>query len=435
MQPEKILHSQDVSDPARRRLLTNFVEQLKPPRLSYDVDLRLNRFLQTKISRRIALASGIAAATTYVFPRVYGSVIEAMRMPDDLILQDLSEIDSNSVAFGSSPHNNSLEEMLSLNEQIGYDAPTTNLFHTWDISGRNWRDQKVGRPHVAPKVTNDELFHTAKTFVDHDVLTIITTGPGETGSDHRFRLLDLVEGDPGLVAYVRDFAQRCKDLEEMVIVRLFIEGNGNWLSYGNNGLNTSRDYIAAWKKTVDIFRKEGADNVLFFWCPNSTINPINTAPIDTYYPGPEYVDIVGANVFDRHQTELISILDGHLTFNFDGYFVQPDVSPLANFGKDIVFLQKTEKPKVLGEFGSMRRNQARTVYEETIAELAIRAGFKQLLWFFWNKTGQGILERNWMPRKDQGMIEMLNRMTHAPYAYQKPKRNNREQLLYQLFAA
>ena len=95
MQPEKILHSQDVSDPARRRLLTNFVEQLKPPRLSYDVDLRLNRFLQTKISRRIALASGIAAATTYVFPRVYGSVIEAMRMPDDLILQDLSEIDSN----------------------------------------------------------------------------------------------------------------------------------------------------------------------------------------------------------------------------------------------------------------------------------------------------------------------------------------------------
>jgi ribosomal protein L24E len=55
-------------------------------------------------------------------------------------------------------------------------------------------------------------------------------------------------------------------------------------------------YIAAYKQIWNIFQEEGASNVAFVWAPNA--NSLARPPI-LFYPGPEYVNWIGADLNDR----------------------------------------------------------------------------------------------------------------------------------------
>jgi len=51
-----------------------------------------------------------------------------------------------------------------------------------------------------------------------------------------------------------------------------------------------QSYITAYRKVKDIFKKEGANNVIWLWSPAGEYNAI------FYYPGDEYIDIVGVTI-------------------------------------------------------------------------------------------------------------------------------------------
>jgi beta-mannanase len=93
-----------------------------------------------------------------------------------------------------------------------------------------------------------------------------------------------------------------------VLIRLFGgEFNGSWW-YGQSPLAnhnlTPADFVAAWRRVVDIFREVGAANVSFAWIPVVyPDHPVTWVDSDiaAYYPGDSYVDWVGADTGDsRH---------------------------------------------------------------------------------------------------------------------------------------
>lgn len=105
---------------------------------------------------------------------------------------------------------------------------------------------------------------------------------------------DVLDGkyDDFLHAYAADVAR----FGHPVLFRPFNEMNGDWCNY--SAYWTARDcstYVELYRYIYSIFEEEGANkNTLWVWNPNEKSFPAfawNNA--DNYYPGDEYVDIVG----------------------------------------------------------------------------------------------------------------------------------------------
>jgi hypothetical protein len=77
------------------------------------------------------------------------------------------------------------------------------------------------------------------------------------------------------------------------IIRIGWEANGDWFAWSAaNGHQA--DYIAAFQHVVGIFRA-ASPGFLMDWCVN--IGAVNV-PADQIYPGDQYVDIIGMDIYD-----------------------------------------------------------------------------------------------------------------------------------------
>jgi endoglucanase len=110
-------------------------------------------------------------------------------------------------------------------------------------------------------------------------------------------------------AVIARAARNVADMGETVLIQPGWEMNGNW-QYAwqgyENGANAAaaRAYTDAYRRVVDIFRREGAHNVRWLFSPN-TGNPIamGSGPghwnwYANYYPGDRYVDYVAVHGFN-----------------------------------------------------------------------------------------------------------------------------------------
>jgi hypothetical protein len=57
------------------------------------------------------------------------------------------------------------------------------------------------------------------------------------------------------------------------------------------------EFVAAWRRYVTIFRREGADNVAFVWTP--IVESAGAKPYEPFFPGDEFVDYVGLDGYNR----------------------------------------------------------------------------------------------------------------------------------------
>lgn len=98
-------------------------------------------------------------------------------------------------------------------------------------------------------------------------------------------------------AYFEEAADTVKEFNAPVFISLNHEMNGTWYPYseGAGSGATSADFVASWRRIVDIFRRRGADNAAFVWSPN--VPDIGPVPFTKYYPGDEYVDWVGVSFY------------------------------------------------------------------------------------------------------------------------------------------
>jgi beta-mannanase len=70
---------------------------------------------------------------------------------------------------------------------------------------------------------------------------------------------------------------------------------------GSSGYGSSADYVSAYRRVVSLFRAEGVTNVRFTWQMTDwafRVSPADPRHAAHWYPGDDYVDVVGADAFN-----------------------------------------------------------------------------------------------------------------------------------------
>lgn len=96
--------------------------------------------------------------------------------------------------------------------------------------------------------------------------------------------LDVVRDDE----YLRSWARQAAQFDFPIMLRFASEMNGAWSAY----FGDPRKYIAKWRLVANVMRAE-APNVVMLWAPFC----MPKENINAYYPGDEFVDWVGVNIY------------------------------------------------------------------------------------------------------------------------------------------
>ncbi len=128
--------------------------------------------------------------------------------------------------------------------------------------------------------------------------------------DPVYSLQRFLDGD--FDAQLHTWARAAANVEAPLLVEFGTEVNGDWFGWNGrwNGAGQTTGYgdptqfdgqerfRDTYRRIVDIFRAEGADNVTWFFhadCSGSPNQPWNS--ISGYYPGDEYVDWIGISCY------------------------------------------------------------------------------------------------------------------------------------------
>ena len=91
---------------------------------------------------------------------------------------------------------------------------------------------------------------------------------------------------------------------EKIEIRLQWEGNGNWFAW-SIGEYGSTPTIArdAFRRQVDAYRSVSADRFRFEWCPNFATGSSAKTAVETWYPGNDWVDLIGYDYYYKPEYE------------------------------------------------------------------------------------------------------------------------------------
>lgn len=93
-----------------------------------------------------------------------------------------------------------------------------------------------------------------------------------------------------------------------ILLRPWHEHTGSWFWWGKDNC-TADEYKQLWLFTYNFFREQGVDNILYAYSPDSH------GPGEIYmerYPGDEYVDLLGLDIYHRDNEEGIETYQGKL---------------------------------------------------------------------------------------------------------------------------
>ena len=96
-------------------------------------------------------------------------------------------------------------------------------------------------------------------------------------------------------SYLREQAQVAKSWGAELMIRFAHEMNGTWYPWAGSNSSPST-YVDAWRHVVSVFRAEGVTNVKWVWAPN--IQEGSKYPISPYFPGDEWIDVVGLDGYN-----------------------------------------------------------------------------------------------------------------------------------------
>jgi hypothetical protein len=132
----------------------------------------------------------------------------------------------------------------------------------------------------------------------------------------------------------RQFADQVKTLNGPLYLRPFHEMNGGWYPWAVAGKEQA--HINAWRRMVNMFRAQGANNVKFVWCPNVRFSG-DAGPYANYYPGDAYVDYL--------------CLDGYNWASANGSPWQSFDQIYRSSYNEIIALPSSD-PLIIGEYAS-----------------------------------------------------------------------------------
>jgi mannan endo-1,4-beta-mannosidase len=185
----------------------------------------------------------------------------------------------------------------------------------------------------------------------------------------RHGALPLVQIDPTSISlaaiasgqydnYLRSYADSVRSFGHKVILGFGHEMNAGWYSWGWKHARP-RVFVAAWRHIVDVFRQQGAGNVVWMWTVNVDSDSAIKSPA-RWWPGSSYVDWVG----------------------IDGYYLKQSWTFAPLFGPTIKIVHSLSRlpiPILISEVGAPTSDQP-----AKIADLfaGIRAyGLLGFIWF------------------------------------------------------
>jgi hypothetical protein len=122
-------------------------------------------------------------------------------------------------------------------------------------------------------------------------------------SKEETHLTELINGKYD--SYLDNFASQVKQWNDIVYIRPFHEFNANWYVWGgekNGAENGGPDLIKqCWVYIVNKFRKHEVKNVKWIWCPHEPSAMVSLDDwnhIKNYWPGDDYVDLLGIDGFN-----------------------------------------------------------------------------------------------------------------------------------------
>jgi mannan endo-1,4-beta-mannosidase len=158
----------------------------------------------------------------------------------------------------------------------------------------------------------------AQTAASHGSTTIVQVDPTE---------ISIASIAAGMYDhYLNQFAHEVAAFKHPVVISFGHEMNGDWYSWGYRSTSPGV-FIAAWRHIVDLFRRNGADNVKWLWQVNSLSS--RTSPVQPWWPGSQYVTWVGISGY--------YYVPG-ATFD---YIFNPVVTAVRQLTKDPVLIAET----------------------------------------------------------------------------------------------
>lgn len=166
-------------------------------------------------------------------------------------------------------------------------------------------------------------------------------------------LYSIVEGH--FDAFFMQWAKEIKRVNGLVLLRILHEFNGDWYPWCISKNNNSPELLVkAFRHIHTIFKEQGATNVKFIWCPNSTSFPQESWNyIMDAYPGDDYVDFVGLDIYNGAGQEM-PVWRSFRKEGIENYFVLTEKLP--------------HKPLLVCEVASRERNRKEQENSQNKAE-------------------------------------------------------------------
>lgn len=255
---------------------------------------------------------------------------------------------------------NNFSMVTDFETQAGKPVSIINVFASW----ANTDGTEKFRPTMMNKIR------------DHGSIPLFTWEPWDTSVDPNaqpnYQLQDIINGNYD--AYITEWALAAKAWGHPFFMRWGHEMNGNWYPWAEsiNG-NNSGQYVAAWRHVHDIFTANNVTNVTWVWCVNTVYN--GSTPINTLYPGDNYVDWVSFDSYNRGTNNNLSWRD------FDT-LIDPTYDQLQTIAPG--------KPVMIAEYGTVEEGGDKAQWFKDALKHQLKTNYpriKAVAYFNLNKNG------------------------------------------------
>jgi hypothetical protein len=220
----------------------------------------------------------------------------------------------------------SYEKIIELEDSLKTKLPIIHLYSAWGSKKEEvfplLRAQAIYDLGSIPMITWEPWLN------DFDPAQFIRTENGEKINSNGMKAISGGVYD----VYLNKWAKDARDFNAPVYVRLGHEMNDPYRYPWGPQNNKPEDFIAAWVHVVTLFRKAGANNVVWIWSPHPAY-----PGYEHYYPGNDYVDWIGIGTLNYG-----TVAPWSQWWSFDEIF-----------GKCYATLSPYKKPMMISEFGTL----------------------------------------------------------------------------------
>lgn len=218
--------------------------------------------------------------------------------------------------------------------------------------------------------------------------------------------------------YIRRFAEDAAKWGRPVLIRFAHEMNISRYHWGTEendyGPKNPSIYKRMFRYVVEIFRKAGARNVLWVFCPNAESVP-NTSydpsaiwnTVSGYYPGDKYVDILGVDGYNWGTTQKKEKHGWESRWRTFGDIFGPPCSELRAVAP--------LKPLIVFETATTGHGGSKTEWIADAVSASGRLGIEAIVWFQSNKEVDWRINSN----NDKSYVSLIRSGTPSSSAWIK----------------